>query len=310
MSVFQSASNSQIQIHDYNNNCIPQREDGYVSLTAMAKATGKKVSHYLQLDSSKTYHTALSSDAGIPASQLIQVVKGQHADGREQGTWAHVEVAIDFAQWCSVEFRIWANRHLRGELQRIEAIRQDVIDLDLDDDLIVSDYGQKVSWSAQYRSNAVINGVRCPATVRVDLDSIPYSRTGFLLSVDSSEVVLEGKQDFDCTSTIFRVTEGMPLSTPMLEAGIPLCVKQAFVKWGDLRGVDAPFTNAKLAINSNRNTRKLYDDDKKGFAAILKRCEDKGWLESVPTRRADSMAFIITPLFVKEVMPTLPKKAR
>ena len=99
-----------IVTHNYQGFAITQKErDSYVSLTDMAKAAGKLVGHYLTLDSTNEYLQALSDDIAIPISSLIQVVQGK---GKHQGTWAHPEIAIDFASWCNVQFRIWANRTL------------------------------------------------------------------------------------------------------------------------------------------------------------------------------------------------------
>jgi hypothetical protein len=97
--------------HSYNGAIISQESDGYVCLTDMAKASGKQVNDYLRLDSTKAYLEGLSMETGIPVSSLIRIVKGKN---KAQGTWAHPEIAIDFAQWCNVSFRIWANRTLRG----------------------------------------------------------------------------------------------------------------------------------------------------------------------------------------------------
>jgi hypothetical protein len=101
--------------HSYNGAIISQELDGYVSLTDMAKASGKQVNDYIRLDSVKAYLEGLSMDTGIPVSSLVRVVRGR---GKEQGTWAHSEVAIDFAQWCNVPFRIWANRTLREAISQ------------------------------------------------------------------------------------------------------------------------------------------------------------------------------------------------
>jgi len=96
--------------HLYNGFSISQMQvSSYVSLTDMAKAAGKKVNDYLRLDSTNQYLEALSFDTGCPVSSLIQVAQGK---GKTQGTWAHPEIAIDFASWCNVQFRIWANRTL------------------------------------------------------------------------------------------------------------------------------------------------------------------------------------------------------
>ena len=106
--------------HDYNGFAISQKQNGYVSLTDMAVASGKKVNDYLRLDSTVEYLEALSTDTGFPVSSLVKVSKGGNA---EQGTWAHPEIAIDFATWCNVHFRIWANRTLQ---QGMKAFADDV----------------------------------------------------------------------------------------------------------------------------------------------------------------------------------------
>jgi len=97
--------------HSYNGAIVSQESDGYVCLTDMAKAVDKQVNDYLRLASTKEYLNELSTDTVIPVSALVKVFKGGSG---KQGTWAHPEVAIDFAQWCSPKFKVWANRTLRN----------------------------------------------------------------------------------------------------------------------------------------------------------------------------------------------------
>jgi KilA-N domain. len=87
---------STIVLHDYNGFAISQESNGYVSLTDMAKASGKLVADYLRLDTTKAYLEALSMDINTPVSALVKVVQGK---GKKQGTWAHPEVASRFSQW-------------------------------------------------------------------------------------------------------------------------------------------------------------------------------------------------------------------
>jgi hypothetical protein len=82
---------------------------GYVNATQMCHANNKSWGHYKERKSTKAYWAALSNDIGIPISSLIIEIDGY---GSSQGTWIHPEIAIDLAQWVSVEFRIWANRTL------------------------------------------------------------------------------------------------------------------------------------------------------------------------------------------------------
>jgi len=74
----------------------------YVSLTDMAKATGKEVKHYLENKTTQEYLKALAVSVGIPTDTLIDVQPAR------KGTWAHSRVAIHFAMWCSPEFAVWA----------------------------------------------------------------------------------------------------------------------------------------------------------------------------------------------------------
>ena len=102
--------------HTYKGYAISQETDGYTCLTDMAKAAGKLVADYLKIDSTQAYLQALSTDMNIPLSSLVKVSKGGNG---KQGTWAHPDVAIDFAQWCNVNFKIWANRTLRGVIEGV-----------------------------------------------------------------------------------------------------------------------------------------------------------------------------------------------
>lgn len=76
----------------------------------MCKANGKLLGHFLALKSTKAYFQAIESDIGIPASKIIEVVKGGNA--KNQGSWGHPEIAILLAQWISPEFHRWCNAHI------------------------------------------------------------------------------------------------------------------------------------------------------------------------------------------------------
>ncbi|AVH63877.1 KilA-N domain-containing protein [Nostoc sp. 'Peltigera membranacea cyanobiont' N6] len=94
---------------------------GYVNATQMCHANNKSWGHYKERKSTKAYWTALSNDIGIPISSLVIEVDGY---GSSQGTWIHPEIAIDLAQWVSVEFRIWANRTLMKVMMSQEPVQQ------------------------------------------------------------------------------------------------------------------------------------------------------------------------------------------
>lgn len=94
--------------HSLGNKTILQRpEDGYMNATAMCQATVKQFADYNRLSATTAFLTALSTDMGIPISELIQTVRGGNG---QQGTWVHPHVAIHLAQWLSPEFAVKVSR--------------------------------------------------------------------------------------------------------------------------------------------------------------------------------------------------------
>ena len=86
-----------------NDMYIESREDGYINITNLCKAGGKKFNHWNTLDRTKSYLKALSNDTGIPASLLVTHQTGL---GSNQATWVHPYVAINIAQWISPQFDV------------------------------------------------------------------------------------------------------------------------------------------------------------------------------------------------------------
>ncbi|MFY0735638.1 KilA-N domain-containing protein [Aurantimonas sp. NFXS3] len=91
--------------HQAQGSTIYQRPgDGYINATAMCQAAGKRWNHYSVVSSTRAFLDALAIETGIPASTLVQSIKG--GDVRIQGTWVHPQVAINLAQWLSGEFAV------------------------------------------------------------------------------------------------------------------------------------------------------------------------------------------------------------
>jgi hypothetical protein len=96
-----------------NNQIIQFREpDNYINATQLCKAGGKKLSHWICLDNTKELISVLASEAGIPASQIIDSKKG-NSNNFEQGTWIHPDLAIQLAQWLSPKFAIQVSLWIR-----------------------------------------------------------------------------------------------------------------------------------------------------------------------------------------------------
>lgn len=124
----------------FNSQDIHQAKDGYINLNQMAKAAGKRIDNWLRLQSTKKLIQEFNSQ--IPSSDLrekppvtssdlrerfpvtssnlrgespalitmISGIKGQRGGG---GTWAHPDIAIQFAQWCSPAFALQVSRWVR-----------------------------------------------------------------------------------------------------------------------------------------------------------------------------------------------------
>ena len=98
--------------HQVENGLIHQRaSDGYVNATAMCKASGKSIADYGRLVSTREFLKELSSETGIPISELVLTIKG--GDPELQGTWVHPDVAINLGQWCSPRFAVAVSRWVR-----------------------------------------------------------------------------------------------------------------------------------------------------------------------------------------------------
>lgn len=100
--------------HQVEDTLVQQRStDGYLNATAMCQAVGKSFADYQRLVSTKDYLTELSTDMGIPMSELIQSLRGGSGP---QGTWVHPDVAIHLAQWLSPKFAVAVSRWVRDWL--------------------------------------------------------------------------------------------------------------------------------------------------------------------------------------------------
>jgi len=98
--------------HKVGQGVIHQRlSDGYVNATAMCKASGKLFGDYSRLKTTNEFINELSSDMGIPISELIQIVKG--GEPHNQGTWVHPDIAINLAQWLSPKFAVQVSKWVR-----------------------------------------------------------------------------------------------------------------------------------------------------------------------------------------------------
>jgi hypothetical protein len=86
-------------------------EDGFINITNLCKAGGKKFNDWNRLDKTKKYLQVLSLETGIPVSELIKVGSGSKTiNDTKNLTWAHPQVSINIAQWISAEFDVLVSK--------------------------------------------------------------------------------------------------------------------------------------------------------------------------------------------------------
>jgi hypothetical protein len=87
-------------------------EDNYINATQLCKAGNKKFNDWVRLNSFVELINELECDTGIPASQLIDVKKGNSSEFI-QGSWVHPDLAIQLAQWISPKFALMVSKWIR-----------------------------------------------------------------------------------------------------------------------------------------------------------------------------------------------------
>jgi KilA-N domain len=171
---------SSLSLFEFNNEGIRfQNNNGkvLVSLTDMAKASNKRVNDWTRLDATVELLEGLESIAGIPV--IDSKVGGAGIPENERGTWAIEEVAIEFAGWCNVRFKIWMIQKIKELLTtgKVE-LREEKSTLDEKLDLI-------------RKAQAIINDVpelnlRFQALTAIDEES--QSKYGFSIYPKSFQV--------------------------------------------------------------------------------------------------------------------------
>ena len=80
-----------------------------INATEMAKPFKKRPNDYLSLPSTKELIMAITKKSGNAENQLIKTIRG----GLHPSTWLHEDIALDFAQWLSVDFHLWCNDRIK-----------------------------------------------------------------------------------------------------------------------------------------------------------------------------------------------------
>lgn len=103
--------------HELNSFVVHQRaNDGYINLNQMADVAEKRIDNWLRLQETKDLIAEFesqivdSSDLRNQPKALVTSRGGLRTGG---GTWAHPDIAIQFAQWCSPAFALQVSRWVR-----------------------------------------------------------------------------------------------------------------------------------------------------------------------------------------------------
>ncbi len=101
------------------------RKGAYCNLNDIAKPFGKRVDNWTRLKSTQDLLEAFKSEPCYSGLKPIEVrylrSEGTGQFGSGGGLYAHPDIAIQFAQWCSPGFALWVSRQIRHILEYGEA---------------------------------------------------------------------------------------------------------------------------------------------------------------------------------------------
>lgn len=79
------------------------RQDGWFNMTKAAKAFGKRLQHFWEAPTTIELLAELKKESP-ESGEYFETARGYHG-----GTWAHPELAVEFARWLDVKFARWCN---------------------------------------------------------------------------------------------------------------------------------------------------------------------------------------------------------
>ena len=97
-----------LTLRDGNIMNIQMREDGYINVTLIAKACGKRIDNWIRRKETKQLINYISK---LPQNEEVNIIDIK--EGKYGGTYYHPDFAIPFAQWCSPTLAIQVSRWTR-----------------------------------------------------------------------------------------------------------------------------------------------------------------------------------------------------
>ena len=96
-------------VHNLNRSKVRQRvADGYIDLNQIAEASGKRIDNWTRLQETTSLLREFQNDPLYRGMEPLVTI-----EGRSGGTWAHPDIAIQFAQWCNPAFALQVSRWVR-----------------------------------------------------------------------------------------------------------------------------------------------------------------------------------------------------
>lgn len=166
--------NSQNQIFQYNGSPITfQKGDSVmVNATEMAKPFGKLAKDWLSNKSTKEFLSTLSSVRTIPLTALVEIKQGGN---KEQGTWMHEDVAMEFARWLSPAFAIWCNDRIKELLTIGMTATQPTLEQMIDNPDLVIHLATQLKQEREERAKLEAQTEQQQATIKIQTEEIKKS---------------------------------------------------------------------------------------------------------------------------------------
>jgi hypothetical protein len=167
-------NNSVNQIFQYNGSPITfQKGDSVmVNATEMAKPFGKLAKDWLSNKSTKEFLSTLSSVRTIPLTALVEIKQGGN---KEQGTWMHEDVAMEFARWLSPAFAIWCNDRIKELLTIGMTATQPTLEQMIDNPDLVIHLATQLKQEREERAKLEAQTEQQQATIKIQTEEIKKS---------------------------------------------------------------------------------------------------------------------------------------
>lgn len=170
--------------------------DVMINATQMAKPFNKVPKDYLRIQSAKELVKALSARQNCLPTEIVKVVNG----GKNFGTWMHEDIALDFAQWLSIDFKLWCNDRLKELLKTgkteltstnpLELLKMAVSELEKKDQQI-----NALQPKAQFADRVLNIDTNVDIGQVAKMLKLPYGRNTFFKKLREKGILFKNKNE-------------------------------------------------------------------------------------------------------------------